>query len=288
MMFSGRARDAMRRRGGSAGLRILFAESLRDAAMSRRAERRAVSAAVRVACFSAVIFAVAGVAFARATGAAEMALPMAVWTLAGGVATALLVAGTAGLFTAAPGSPARATLGLANALTLLRFTLVAPAVVLIGNGAFRAALVVYVVLALTDIADGIVARRRNQTGRFGAVMDPVGDVVSTFAVFTALLAHGLVPHWVYVLLCVRYAMLLAGFIGLFLATGPLDVNATPAGKIVGVVQACGAALILATAPGQPPAPGVLFAFLGLGFASIVGSQVVLGWRHVRRAQPGKR
>ena len=159
---------------------------------------------------------------------------------------------------------------------------------LLADARYLEALAVYVGLFATDVADGIVARRRDLASDFGTVADPLADVASTFAIFTVFVLHGLCPPWLYALLCLRYAMLFVGSVGLFLASGPFTFQATVPGKIVGVVQAAGAALVVggAMAGGlDAPTERVLFAFLGIGFASIVVSQVAIGWRLARRREP---
>jgi phosphatidylglycerophosphate synthase len=231
------------------------------------------------------------------------------WTLAGGVATALLAIAMARTFrpiheTHRPsdgGSPSIASripfeppaarpemlrsLGLPNALTLVRFVLIAPTVVLLVDGRNLEALVCYIVLFATDVADGIVARRRGLTSEFGVVADPLADVASTFAIFTVFVLQGLCPLWLYALLAFRYAMLFVGSVGLFWTTGPFEFRATIPGKIVGVVQAAGASLVMVGPLWgglTPGTEGVLFPILGIGFASIVVSQAIIGWRLARR------
>ena len=65
-------------------------------------------------------------------------------------------------------------------LTLLRIALV-PVLVLLFylpfQGSNLACLVVFIGAALTDIADGAIARRTGQTSRFGAFLDPVADKI---------------------------------------------------------------------------------------------------------------
>jgi phosphatidylglycerophosphate synthase len=204
----------------------------------------------------------------------------------GGAATAVLVVCMSRTFrrTSQGGGTRLTSVGLANTLTLVRFVLIAPTVVLLDALRYPEALVCYVVLFATDVADGIIARRRDETSEFGVIADPLADVASTFAVFTVLWSHGGCPTWLYGLLAFRYAMLIVGSLA-FLAAGPVHFQATVPGKIVGVVQAAGASLIIAGAMwgGLPPGvEGPLFAFLGIGFASIVLSQAVIGWRLVRR------
>jgi len=67
-----------------------------------------------------------------------------------------------------------------NILTLLRIALV-PVLVLFFYLPFAwsnvACVVVFVLAAVTDIADGAIARRTGQMSRFGAFLDPVADKI---------------------------------------------------------------------------------------------------------------
>ncbi len=246
-----------------------------------RVVRGAVLASMAIAVGTALLGAV-WLRVAHASGG-DLTAGFVRWTLLAGLATSLLSIAMSPAFGRAPRR--LPSIGLANALTLGRFVLAAPAIFLLLARCYPEALFVYIVLAATDILDGIVARRRRQSSEFGVIADPLADVISTFAVFSVLTYQGLCPTWVYAILCIRYAMLLLGSLGLFLATGPLHFTATLPGKIVGVVQAVGGSAIIfgARIGGLPAAPErVLFAFLGIGFASIVISQALIGWRFVRR------
>lgn len=65
-------------------------------------------------------------------------------------------------------------------LTLLRIALVPVLVVLFYvpySWSNLACVVIFVLAAVTDIADGAIARRTGQTSRFGAFLDPVADKI---------------------------------------------------------------------------------------------------------------
>lgn len=65
-------------------------------------------------------------------------------------------------------------------LTLLRIALVPVLVVLFYlpyTWSNLACVVIFVLAAVTDIADGAIARRTGQTSRFGAFLDPVADKI---------------------------------------------------------------------------------------------------------------
>ena len=66
-------------------------------------------------------------------------------------------------------------LNIPNALTLLRLLLIPVFLVASLRGMFLTALVLFVAAAVTDIFDGLIARRLNQRSRLGAILDPAAD-----------------------------------------------------------------------------------------------------------------
>jgi CDP-diacylglycerol--glycerol-3-phosphate 3-phosphatidyltransferase len=82
----------------------------------------------------------------------------------------------------------------ANAVTLSRGLLIAPIFGLLWAGQATAALGLYVVAALTDLVDGWLARRFQQSSAFGAQLDAVVDNLFSVAIlgFLALAYPGLI------------------------------------------------------------------------------------------------
>jgi phosphatidylglycerophosphate synthase len=70
----------------------------------------------------------------------------------------------------------------ANAVTLSRGLLIAPIFGLLWAGQATAALGLYVVAALTDLVDGWLARRFQQSSEFGAQLDAVVDNLFSVAI----------------------------------------------------------------------------------------------------------
>jgi len=78
---------------------------------------------------------------------------------------------------------------MANLLTALRILLIAPfvaALLLEGGRAF--AFGMFVVAALTDLADGYIARARNEVTTLGAALDPIADKALVAAALLLLAA----------------------------------------------------------------------------------------------------
>ena len=97
---------------------------------------------------------------------------------------------------------------LPNSLTLFRIFLVPFLVVVLltkFTGREFVGLAIFLVAALTDFFDGWVARRRNQTTRLGALLDPIADKLLTSAAFISLVEmdpeH--VPAWMVVVIIGR-------------------------------------------------------------------------------------
>lgn len=100
------------------------------------------------------------------------------------------------------------------------------------TGAATAALVLFIIAALTDWADGYVARRFNLITDFGKLMDALADKVLMVGMFVVLLVEPqLFPHWtVYcVLIIVGREFLITG-LRLVAASKGLVIAAERGGK----------------------------------------------------------
>ena len=121
----------------------------------------------------------------------------------------------------------------------------------------------------------------------GTMLDPVGDIMLTLALFLFLFVEGAAPLWLFVLLIVRYLQFFVGLAVLALLDAVPKLEATPAGKIVGVVQAIGILILLADTLFESLEPlegfGIyVFIALGVAFSSVIVSQTVIGLRALRQ------
>lgn len=109
------------------------------------------------------------------------------------------------------GAPATTTriVNVPNALTLLRILFVPVIAWLLwqsadGDEASRdAAAIVFVLAALTDLADGAIARRYGLVTTFGKIADPIADKALTGVALIGLSLLGQLPWWVTVVILVR-------------------------------------------------------------------------------------
>lgn len=98
---------------------------------------------------------------------------------------------------------------IANFLTMLRIVCVPLMVALLfaGGGHDQAmrwwAAVVFVFAALTDLLDGVIARRRGLVTNFGKIADPIADKALIGAALVSLSLLGDLAWWVTIVILVR-------------------------------------------------------------------------------------
>ena len=68
---------------------------------------------------------------------------------------------------------------------------------------YTVALVLFVAASLTDLFDGIIARRRNLLTDFGKLMDPLADKVLICSAFIAFIELDWRPAWMVILIVAR-------------------------------------------------------------------------------------
>jgi cardiolipin synthase (CMP-forming) len=98
--------------------------------------------------------------------------------------------------TAAADPPSNRIVTIPNALSVLRLLGVPLFLwLLLGPHADIAALVVLAISGVTDWADGVLARRLNQSSRLGALLDPAVDRLYILATLVGLSLRNIIPWW---------------------------------------------------------------------------------------------
>lgn len=121
-------------------------------------------------------------------------------------------------------------------ITLLRVSLVPGIVLFLEERHFMVAFVTYVIAALSDVLDGWIARRWQQTTRMGTVLDPLVDIVFNLAMLAGLAAAKLLSPVVFWIGVTRYTVLVVGGAYLYLCVGPVTIRPTFFGRFTGVVM----------------------------------------------------
>jgi len=137
---------------------------------------------------------------------------------------------------------------LPNLLTLSRIPILFGIVAFLYlpfTGASTIAFVLFVIGALTDWADGYVARKQGIVSNFGKLMDALTDKVFMVGLFISLLALGVLPAWVLplLLLILSREFLITG-LRLVAASSGIVLGAEKSGKHKTVSQIVAAVLLL--------------------------------------------
>lgn len=127
-------------------------------------------------------------------------------------------------------------LGLPNFLTLGRLLSIPAFYLFITRGHDGLALVALLLGGLSDVADGVAARRLNASTKMGRIFDPIVDVFFNASVAVGLTRAGYLPGWILYLVLIRYGLLMFGAAWIYVVRGPVAVRPTPLGKTIGVIS----------------------------------------------------
>jgi cardiolipin synthase len=129
-----------------------------------------------------------------------------------------------------------------NIISSIRILLVAPIAVALADHQLETTIVLFGVAALSDAADGFLAKRYGWQSDLGAVLDPAADKLLMATVFITLAYMKLVPLWLMAAAVARDAVIVLGALLYRLWFGPLDVRPSMWSKFNTL---CQAAFILA-------------------------------------------
>jgi len=94
----------------------------------------------------------------------------------------------------------------------------------------------------TDLADGYVARRMQQTSQLGKILDPLADSVSRFTIFLGFLVQGYASVWA--IACIFWRDSIVSTIRILAASQGVIVSARLSGKVKAIVQGIAICVIL--------------------------------------------
>ena len=83
-----------------------------------------------------------------------------------------------------------------NILTICRFVLIPFIFETIMQGNFLAAFIFLTLSGLTDILDGVIARKFNFITNFGKLIDPLADKCTQLSTLIALTNINIIPSWI--------------------------------------------------------------------------------------------
>ena len=176
-------------------------------------------------------------------------------------------------------------LNIPNALTLLRLLLIPIFLFASFRGFFLAAFVLFVTAAVTDIFDGLIARKLNQRSRIGAILDPAADkimMVCGYLYYTLAPNVALVriPGWLTFVVFIRDFLIMMFAYLLYTRVRVKKFPPSAAGKISTVLQAVTLGAVIG---GNAFVPR-LVSFAELMFRVALLATLFSGGDYIRRAK----
>lgn len=163
----------------------------------------------------------------------RFALYLAVSAVYHGLLTGLLVA-RSGDFTVEETGEALPRVNLATSLTFVRLSSIPTVMFLVIQAAryplLPVVLPAIIIVFLTDLLDGLAARRRHQVTFVGKYLDSTSDYLMIIAVSVLFFYFRLIPTWFFALIMSRLVLFAAGMALLTLKQGKANPLATFLGK----------------------------------------------------------
>jgi len=157
-----------------------------------------------------------------------------------------------------------------NHVTFFRLVCVPVLIFFLLSDEYLIALLLFIVMAFTDMLDGSMARLRNQITEWGKVWDPVADKLMIGSVIVILLFK-LNFSLAILVLAMDLAFIAGGVIYKITASHPIDIQANNWGKIKMNLQCLGAAcLIIGFGLNLPTVTfaGEIFFYMSVFFAAM--------------------
>jgi cardiolipin synthase len=125
-------------------------------------------------------------------------------------------------------------MNIPNLITLLRIILVPVIVILLIQGSFSKALIVFIIAGLSDALDGFLARVLKQQTVLGAFLDPIADKALLASSFVTVL-H-IIPSWITVIVISRDFIILLGVSVLSIMSVTVEIRPAFVSKVTTGLQ----------------------------------------------------
>ncbi len=143
----------------------------------------------------------------------------------------------------------------------------------------------FILASMSDWLDGYLARRWNQTSRFGALLDPIADKLLTFCTVVALAWANHLPMEVAMILIGRDVLVLGAAVSAWRLTGTMEFPPSKLGKLHTFVVFTVMAVLIAQTAGWLRLGDLLPSLFIVPIVTAVFSGVHYMWSFSRRRHP---
>jgi cardiolipin synthase len=138
----------------------------------------------------------------------------------------------------------KARLTIPNLITLTRILLTPLFIIFLIQERYQQALWIFVLAGISDMADGLIARRWRQKSPLGTFLDPLADKLLMGASFITLSIYHLIPPWLTVIVISKDLVTVLGIMLFKLVNVPVIVQPSLAGKLCTTTQVATVLLVL--------------------------------------------
>ena len=170
-----------------------------------------------------------------------------------------------------------------NIISVLRILLVAPIALALFHGRLSLSVMLFALAAISDAADGFLAKRFGWQSELGAVLDPIADKLLLATVFVTLSLLKLVPLWLMAAAVARDVIIVSGAAAYRWFIGPLTAHPSFISKINTLCQALFILAVVCRAKFMLPPEWVVTWLGALVFATVVVSGIDYVLVYGRRA-----
>lgn len=158
------------------------------------------------------------------------------------------------------GGSAVSVINIPNSLTIIRIVIIPAFITAIIYGKYQYALSLFIIAAITDTLDGLMARLTNQKTELGTFLDPLADkflLVTSFIIFSL---YGWIPKWLAITVISRDIIVVIGWFLLYMIMHYKKVEPVMLGKVSIALQLFTLAYVLLEInfPDLPELPGIVF------------------------------
>jgi cardiolipin synthase len=175
---------------------------------------------------------------------------------------------------------------LPNAISFLRIVLVVPILLLILDGAFGWALLLFFIAGFSDGIDGYLAKRYNWHTRLGGLLDPVADKLLVNGLFITMASMQLVPLWLAAVVILRDVIIIGGAAAYNFFVEPLQGEPSRISKLNTVFELLFLLFVLSRAAFHWPDKISLTVLGSAILITVVISGVDYVWSWSKRARAG--
>ncbi len=170
-----------------------------------------------------------------------------------------------------------------NLITLTRILLIPVMAYCLMSQAYWIALPIFLVAALSDLADGYIARRFKIASRLGAALDPIADKLNMLVATVLLAWQALMPIWLAIAIVARDIVIVLGSLAYRMTLGHLEVSPTRLSKLNTFIEFTVLLLVMAVAAGWVDAGTWMPTVFLIVFATVIASGAQYVWLWGRKA-----